>query len=167
MGSIGLLGRSKQAPRRAQPLAQTKALRPSRSWRPFLMTGPLGKAPLRGARRRADLKSQNASNVGFFPLDGTFVVAKLLFAPAELGGVQERAASAAAGRDHVVQDLVVDDDLHEVARNPAAVEVGVDADEPLDGAVASELDGGPRLLAAGGRARGAPPAAGGDWAPQK
>ena len=56
----------------------------------------------------------------------------------------------------MVQHLVVDDELHEVAGNPASIEVGVDANEPLDRAVASELDGGARLLTTRPRASVAP-----------
>ncbi len=57
------------------------------------------------------------------------------------------AAQAAAARDHVVEHLVVDDVRDEVAGHPLAVERGVHADEPVDRAVAAELDGAALLRA--------------------
>src|SRR5258706_16378598 len=98
------------------------------------------------------LRPENAADVALFPGDGALVMAKLLFAAAKLRRMQERSARAPAGRNHVVEHLVVDDELEEVAWHPRPIEVRVNTDEPPDGAVASELDRGAGLLGPGRRA---------------
>ena len=85
------------------------------------------------------------------PREGPLEVAELPLALLELRRVQVDAAEAAAGRDHVVEHLVVDDVRDEVAGHPVLIERGVDANEALDRAVAAELDRarGARLVASG------------------
>ena len=74
------------------------------------------------------------------PLQRALEVPELLLTFLELRRVQVDAPEAAAARDHVMEHLVVDDVGDEVAGDPLLIERRVDADQPVDGAVASELD---------------------------
>src|SRR5690606_28277889 len=116
-----------------------------------------GGAPAPGATLPAarSPRAQQAIDVAALPGDRPLVVAELPLTPQKLGGVELRAAADAHLRHHMVQELVKDDVLDEVPGHPLAVEHRVDADQPLDRAVAAELDGASRSPAR--RPRHAPP----------
>ena len=59
--------------------------------------------------------------------------------------MEQRTTCTAVRRDDVVERLVKNDELDEVSRDPGAVQAGMNPDEPLDGAVAAELDAVARL----------------------
>src|SRR5882724_6176357 len=92
------------------------------------------------------LRAQDPRDVTLFPGDGALVVPELLFSLAKLRRMNERAARPSARGNHVMEHLVVDDELNEVAGDPRPIEVRVDADQATDRAVAPELDGRARLV---------------------
>src|SRR5690606_5825493 len=79
---------------------------------------------------------------------------KVLLAAQELGRVKQGPTGHSRLGHEVVKQLVINDVLNEVARHPALIERGVNADEALAPAVAAELDAG---ALAGARLRLAPP----------
>src|SRR5882724_11086845 len=97
----------------------------------FAPSGALGKRYGRALRWAATsaLRAQDAGDVTLFPGDGALVVPELFFAQAKLRRMNERAPRPSACGNHVVEHLVVDDELYEVAGNPRAIEIRVDAEQ--------------------------------------
>ncbi len=64
------------------------------------------------------LRPENAADVALLPADGALVMPEELLAPAKFRRMEERPTVAEAGGENVVQHLVVDDELEEVAGHP-------------------------------------------------
>src|SRR6187549_485702 len=90
--------------------------------------------------RLARTGPQQAVDVLVLPRRSALEMPKLALAAHELGWVQERSPAALNDRNHVVQELVINDVGDEVARHPGLIEHRVDAHETFDGTVAAELD---------------------------
>src|SRR5580692_10364546 len=92
------------------------------------------------ARIAPGLRSKQPRDVLLLPDERPLEVPELPLALLELGRVKVDAPETAAARDHVMEHLVVDDVRDEVAGHPLVVERRMDADHPVHGAVAAELD---------------------------